>query len=90
MNQEQKYERARKRVKELRDFYMGLAAYVVVMLVLFIIDYSDRGGWWVYWPAAGWGIGLALHAFRVFGPGTKWEERKIQQLMDEDETPDQM
>jgi len=85
VNQEQKYERARKRVKELRDFYMGLAAYVVVMLVLFIVDYSDGGSWWVYWPAGGWGIGVALHAVRVFGPGTKWEERKIQQLMDEDE-----
>ena len=88
MTQEQKYERARRRVKELRDFYIGLAAYVVVMLVLFIIDYSNGNGWWVYWPAGGWGIGVVLHAFRVFGPGTKWEERKIQQLMEEDETPE--
>jgi len=88
MTQEERYERARKRVRELRDFYISLAAYVVVMIALFIIDYSDRGTWWVYWPAGGWGFALILHAFRVFGPSARWEERKIKELMERDETPD--
>jgi len=69
MAQDERYERAKKRVKELRTFYSSLAIYVVVMIVLFIVDYSDRGNWWVYWPAMGWGIAVVLHAFRVFGPG---------------------
>jgi len=88
MNQEEKYQRARKRVRELRDFYTGLVLYIVVMAVLFFVDYSDRGTWWVYWPAMGWGIAVVLHAFRVFGPGAKWEERKIKELMDRDESVD--
>ena len=90
MSQEERYERARRRVKDLREFYGSLAAYVVVMIVLFIVDYADRGNWWVYWPAMGWGIFLLLHAFRVFGPGrgSKWEERKIKELMERDESQD--
>jgi hypothetical protein len=47
--------------------------------------------WWFYWPLIGWGIGLGLHAFGVFGfsggggPwGRQWEERKIQEMMDEE------
>ena len=89
MAQDERYERARKRVKELREFYGGLAAYVVVMIVLFIVDYSDRGNWWVYWPAMGWGIAVVLHALRVFGPGPRWEERKVKELMERDESQDE-
>lgn len=89
MTQDERYEKARKRVKELRDFYGSLAAYVVVMIVLFIVDYSDRGNWWVYWPAMGWGIAVVLHAFRVFGPGSRWEERKVKELMDQEESQDE-
>lgn len=87
MTHDERYERARKRVEELREFYGSLAAYVVVMIVLFIVDYTDRGNWWVYWPAMGWGIFLALHAFRVFGPGkgSGWEERKIRELVEREE-----
>ena len=85
MTQDERYERARKRVRDLRDFYIGLALYVVVMIALTIVDFSDRGTWWVYWPAMGWGIFVALHAFRVFGPGAKWEERKIKELIEQEE-----
>ncbi len=90
MTQDERYERARKRVKELRNFYGSLAVYVAVMIALFIVDYLDRGSWWVYWPAMGWGIAVALHAFRVFGPGkvSGWEERKIKELMEREESED--
>ena len=90
MASDERYERAKKRVKALREFYSSLAAYVVVMIVLFIIDYSDRGNWWMYWPAMGWGVFLVLHAIRVFGPGagSGWEKRKIQKYMDEDHEED--
>ena len=88
MAQDEKLERAKTRVKALREFYASLAAYVVVMVVLFIVDYSDRGNWWVYWPAMGWGAFLLLHAFRVFGPsvGSAWEQRKIKEYMERDES----
>ncbi len=41
-------------------------------------------GIWLFW-----GIGLAFHAFSVFGTdyffGKNWEENKIKKFMDEDE-----
>ncbi len=87
MTRDESYERARKRVRALKTFYRSLATYVAVMIVLFIVDYLDHGNWWVYWPALGWGIAIVLHAFRVLGPGgrgSRWEERKIKQLMDDE------
>jgi fatty acid desaturase len=90
MTDQERYERARKRVKRLREFYGHLGTYMIVMVVLFIVDYSDRGNWWVYWPALGWGIAVVLQAFRVFGPGagSKWEQRRMDQFMGEDESDD--
>ena len=87
MAEDERYERARKRVRELRYFYRSLATYVVVIAVLFVVDYMNGGNWWVYWPALGWGAAVLLHAIRVFGPGkgSRWEERKIKEIMDRDE-----
>lgn len=84
MSEEERYERARKRVRELRRFYTHAATYVLVMIVLVFVDYSDRGNWWVYWPALGWGIAVVMHAFETFGTG--WERRKIQQLLRKEES----
>ena len=87
MAQEERYERARKRVRELRYFYRSLATYLAVMVVLFVVDLASGDGWWVYWPALGWGAAVLLHAIRVFGPGrgSQWEERTIKEIMDRDE-----
>ncbi len=87
--QNERYQRARQRVQELRGFYTNLAAYVIVNLGLFILDMLTGGGTWFFWPLLGWGIGLAAHAYRVFGPGRRlgadWEERKIRELMAKDD-----
>ena len=90
MADEDRRERARKRVKALREFYIHLATYVVVMIVLFIVDYSDRGNWWVYWPAMGWGIAVVLQGVQVLklGDGSKWEERKIRQYLEKEDAED--
>ena len=87
MTREERYEQARRRVRELRYFYRSLTTYVVVMVALFFVDLASGDGWWVYWPALGWGAFLLLHALRVFAPGkgSRWEERKIRQIMDRDE-----
>ncbi len=47
----ERYERARKRVKELRSFYASLTSYLSVNFVLFLINlFSSPGHWWFYWP----------------------------------------
>ena len=32
----------------------------------------------------GWGLGLTFDAFRVFGYGKSWEERKIKEILDKE------
>ncbi|HEX3301983.1 MAG TPA: 2TM domain-containing protein [Thermomicrobiales bacterium] len=84
-----RYQQARKRVEEIKGFYTHLIIYLVVNAFLFAIDFIDGGSWWFYWPLLGWGIAVAIHGavtFGVEGPlGKHWEERKIRELMDEDQ-----
>ncbi len=88
MEENEKYRRARERVEEIKSFYSHLFIYVIVNLALFIINMlTSPNSLWFYWPLFGWGIGLLIHAFSVFG--TKrflkdWEERKIKELIEKD------
>jgi len=44
---------------------------------------------WFWFPIAGWGIGLVIHAIKVFfndgSFGRNWEKRKIEQFMKDEE-----
>jgi len=86
MENNERYEAAKKRVKDIKAFYGHFSIYVVVMVFLLIIDLVSAGKWWVYWPVLGWGIAVAVHAVSVFGNlwGRDWEERKTRELMDKD------
>lgn len=81
------YERARKRVEEIKGFYIHLLVYVLVNLGLFLVNIlSSPHGLWFYWPLLGWGVGVVAHGISVFGLrgvlGPEWEERKIREIMD--------
>lgn len=85
--QDDEHERARKRVDELKGFYIHLAVFVIVNFILFLINLlSSPGIWWFYWITAFWGIGVIWHAFCVFiGDrllGKEWEERKIKEYLE--------
>lgn len=73
--------RARAHVAALRGFYSHAAIFVAVNLLLLAVNLvSSPDELWFYWPLLGWGIGLAVHALRVFGLARvdrAWEERKI-------------
>lgn len=84
------YVRARNHVDELKGFYYSLVSYCLVIPFLIFINY--RTYWefkWFWFPVFGWGIGLAIQAFRVFvndgAFGRNWEKRKIEQFMREEE-----
>jgi len=99
-NQNDAYSRARNKVEKIKGFYKHLAAYIIINSLIFGIkiiknfNFKDSNfelwvdinffGIWFFW-----GIGLAFHAFSVFGTdyffGKNWEENKIKQMMDEDE-----
>ena len=89
---ESKYVRAKERVEELKKFYGNLSSYILVISLLAIINYWTNG-WsymWFLWAAFGWGIGLIFHAIGTFNLnpffGKDWEERKIREIMDEEES----
>lgn len=77
---------AKLRVEEIKAFYVHGGIFVGVNAMLFIINWVTRDeGWWAQWALLGWGIGLVIHAFSVFGPRSQammaWEKRKLAQLM---------
>ena len=83
------YRRARHRVARLRGFYNHLSIYIVINAFLAVLNLlTDAGQLWFPWVAAGWGIGVALHAYGTFTTGvvlgSDWEERKIREFMERD------
>jgi hypothetical protein len=85
VNGDEQYERARKRVEELKGFYIHVIIYVLVNLGIFLMNIlGSPGQLWFFWSLIGWGIGLVAHAVGVFGVswifGREWEERKIAEI----------
>lgn len=79
------YYRAKKRVEAIRGFYGSLISYCVVIPVLVFINLQFSSKFqWFWFPMLGWGIGLIMHGFGVFGYGSRWEDRKIREILNED------
>lgn len=81
-NEVDTYLKVKKQVRDLKDFYGNLISYCVVIPLLVWINYQTSWQFkWFIFPMIGWGLGVALQAFSVFGYGRSWEERKIEELM---------
>lgn len=83
MNNKDLVKRARKRVKEKKEFYSHLISFVSTMLFLIFINlWTSPEFLWFFFPLFGWGIGLTSHYFKVFGffgrTGSDWEEKAIE------------
>jgi uncharacterized membrane protein YgcG len=93
------YFRAKQYVDCLRGFYSHLTVYLIINILISsfkilrnlengetfndaFFDFSTIAVWMF------WGIGLSIHAFKVFGfpfiLGRNWEEEKIKQYMNEE------
>jgi len=85
-NENTAYFRAKKRVDQLKGFYGNLISYccVIPLLVFINLTYSPQFQWF-WFSAAGWGFGLLMHAFKVFGYSSNWEERKIQEILSKED-----
>ena len=93
--QNDKLKRAKKRVEQIKGFYIHLAVYITVNLVI-AGSIMIQSGWRTdaihIWATLStpvfWGIGLAFHALHVFGIngilGRRWEEKQIRKYMEED------
>lgn len=88
MNQE-RYFRAKERVRLVKEFYSNLAAYLIIIPLLVYLNYRTTSFPWAIFPAVGWGIGLVGHYISATGRnpilGKDWEERKIREFMDRED-----
>lgn len=96
---DKKFIKARNKVEKLKRFYTHLVVYIVINSVITAVKvmnninngetYEDAffnfstGASWMLW-----GVGLAIHAFSVFGLplilGDDWQERKIEKYMNDE------
>ena len=80
------YEKAAKRVEELKGFYGNLISYCIFIPFLIFINFQTSPKYhWFWWPMLGWGIGVISHGIKTFGIGTDWEERQIQKYLEKEE-----
>ena len=81
-NESMAYERASRRVKDLKKFYSNLISYCLVIPFLIFINLRFSSAYyWFWWPMLGWGLGLILNAIKVFGISNNWEEKQIQKIL---------
>lgn len=86
-----KYLRAKERITEVKEFYSKLLRSVLTIALLAAINYytNEWRYMWFLWAALGISISMAYKASKVFGMNPffskDWEERKIQEFMNEDE-----
>ena len=61
------YEQARGRAEQKYGFFVHVAVYAAVILLLVVINLlTSPGTFWSIWPMIGWGFAVALHWARVF------------------------
>ena len=73
-------------VRDIKGFYSHVIKYVVVISILFIINFTtDRSYIWAWWPMLGWGIGVLSHGLNVFEVfhffSPAWEKRQIEKRL---------
>ena len=84
MEKEESYQKAKKRVEAKIGFFIHLAVYVGVNILLIIINLlTSTQELWFKWPLIGWGIGLFFHALGVFvfSGGSAIKEQMIEKEM---------
>lgn len=85
----ERYYKAQKKVKEIREFYEHLTVYLLVNPIVIVVNVMTSPGYlWFIWCLMGWGIGLILHGLTVFNLppffDKDWEERKIREILEKE------
>lgn len=85
MSDSKRYAKVQKKVKLKKGFYFHLGIYIIVIAFLAIINIlTDSRNWWFLFPAASWGVAVAIHALTIFifsdegFFGEDWEQKQIE------------
>lgn len=69
------------RITDKRDFRNHALVYCAVNTLLVVIwAASGAGYFWPIWPIVGWGVALALHAWRTFGQKPISEDDIVEEM----------
>ena len=87
MRDSEEYLIAKKKVENLKGFYIHLTVYITVNILLFATNYLTYDGyWWFIFPLLGWGIGITIHGVTTYldynRRSLNWQEKKIKEYMD--------
>lgn len=90
-DEQQPYFKAQKRMEDIKGFYGNLISYIVFTVALCILNLATSPGYlWFLYPALGWGIGVLIHGMWTYNVvpflGKDWEEKKIREIMQKEQT----
>ncbi len=91
MTSDLSYQRAKKKARRLRGFYIHLQVYILVQIALWIppILGITQGDINSVWGMGLWGLGVLAHGCSIFIPnfvlGKNWEEKKMEQLLNKNQ-----
>ncbi len=95
-SEQEKLEKAKKRLEQIKGFYVHATAYTLVNLFLLLsaIGLFSNGflnlhmpDWAHFTTPFFWGIGLFFHGLNTFKSGLlkNWEDRKIKEYLEKEE-----
>ena len=81
MENQEAYQKAKKKVEAKIGLYLHIAVYVVVNILLIIVNLTTSTKYlWFKWPLIVWGFGLPFHAVAVkfSSTGISIKERMVE------------
>jgi uncharacterized protein involved in tolerance to divalent cations len=86
---DKKYNMAKEKVEKIKGFYVHFTIYCIMVPVFIWLNALSGNFPWAVFPILGWGFGIFGHASDTFnwrGPvlNKTWEDRKINELMDDE------
>tara|TARA_R100000988_G_C3988258_1_gene161126 strand:+ start:490 stop:810 length:321 start_codon:yes stop_codon:yes gene_type:complete len=96
ISEQEKLEKAKKRLEKIKGFYVHATAYILVNLFIILAGtglFSNgflnlhMPDWSHFTTPFFWGIGLFFHGLNTFKTGfiKKWEDRKIQEYLEKED-----
>ncbi|OGN97921.1 MAG: hypothetical protein A2Y89_06225 [Chloroflexi bacterium RBG_13_51_18] len=86
LSEDEIYQKAKKRVEEIKGFYAHLCVYLAInLLVIIIWLVTSLGAYpWFVFPVGCWGVVVILHALFVFvfNKDARWEKNAVEKEAD--------
>ena len=88
---EERYLKAKKRVKDIKGFYIHLAVNIFSMIIIVAVNLILVPGFHFFWFAligiviAQFIHGIVVFGFPQLGFGKDWEQHKIKEIMEKEE-----